>query len=479
MKAGFFATDITPAIGMVMPGGYLRAYHTAVHDPLKVRASVFEDEATAIALVGLDTLSLQYPRRFRDAIRQEVQHRCGIPADNILLAASHTHSGGPLAHYLPQDFDDAPELVRELALNYAPIGDPLYHDHVVGQAVTAICEAWRRRQEAVLSVGVGVEDKVAFNRRFRMRNGRVYTHPGKGNPDIIEPAGPTDPQVGVLGAWDAAGNLLGCVVNFTCHCTTFGGATSADYVHYIERVVQGVYGAGAGVVFLNGACGDVTQVDNQSMREPEFGEKWSRLVGTRVGAEAVKVLATAVPGDLRPLGAATRVLRIPRRKPSRERVEQSRRIVEEGLRSGRLDTPFVFAMQVLFQDYLISKEPEAEVEIQALQVGPALFVANPAELFCALGLEIKRRSLFPYTFVVEKANGCVNYVPAPEAFGPDGGGYETILISDALEVEAGRKIVEASVELALQFTPGAVPDHPQVEAPGQPWDYGVLGPDLE
>lgn len=479
MKAGFFATDITPAVGMVMPGGYLRAYHAAVHDPLKVRASVFEDENTAIALVGLDTLSLQYPRRFRDSIRQEVQRRCRIPAENILLAASHTHSGGPLAHYLPQDFDDAPQLVRELALNYAPIGDPLYHDHVVGQTITAICEAWRRRTEAVLSVGVGIEDKVAFNRRFRMRNGRVYTHPGKGNPDIIEPAGPTDPEVGVLGAWDADGNLLGCVVNFACHCTTFSGAISADYVYYIERVIQGVHGPQAGVVFLNGACGDVTQVDNQSLREPEFGEKWSRIVGTRVGAEALKVLASAVPGDLKPLATATKVLRIPRRVPSRQHVEESRRIAEEGLRTGQLDTAFVFAMQVLFQEYLISKEPEAEVEIQALQVGPAVFLANPAELFCILGLEIKRQSPFPYTFVVEKANGCVNYVPDPASFRPDGGGYETILISDSLEIGAGEKIVQASLELARRLTPGTVPQLPQVQPTTQAWDYGVRGPELE
>src|SRR4029453_14143394 len=111
------------------------------------------------------------------------------------------------------------------------------------------------------------------------------THPGKGNPEIVEPAGPIDPEVGVLAAWDARGALLGCLVNYACHATTFSGGVSADYIYYLEQTIQGVTGPEAVVLFLQGASGDVTQVDNQSPREREFGEKWSRIVGTRVGAE--------------------------------------------------------------------------------------------------------------------------------------------------------------------------------------------------
>ena len=70
------------------------------------------------------------------------------------------------------------------------------------------------------------------------------THPGLGNPDIVEPAGPVDPEVGVIGAWDAKdpNRLLGCVVNFACHATTSPGGISANYIYYLEKVIQGYYG---------------------------------------------------------------------------------------------------------------------------------------------------------------------------------------------------------------------------------------------
>ena len=161
---------------------------------------------------------------------------------------------------------------------------------------------------------------MAFNRRFRMKNGKEQTHPGKGNPDIVRVAGPIDPMVGVIGAVTETCAFLGCWVNYCCHATlgVGGNGFSADYIYYLRQTVRRAMGAhGAIVVFANGASADVTQVDNLTDRESEFGAHWGWHVGATVGAEAVKVLARMDYTDEAPLGCANEMLTLPLRGPGR------------------------------------------------------------------------------------------------------------------------------------------------------------------
>lgn len=479
MRAGFFETDITPALGMERPGGYGKAYCDTLHDPLKVRAAVFDDGDTAAALVGIDSCMIEADTVH--AARQRICKRCGVPVENIMIGASHTHSGGPLPGPFPEDVADASELVRTLVLEQSIVGDPFYREWVIGQIETAVCEAHRRCVPVTCSVGSGSEAEAVHNRRFHMKSGRVCSHPGKGNPDILGPAGPIDPEVGVLAAWTAGGQLAGCVVNYACHGTTGPGGVSADWIHYLEQTIRGVMGEDAVVVFLNGACGDVTQVDNLSLRARESGESVARTVGTRVGAEVLKVLTTAARDDLTPVRVCRRTLRIPRRPPSAKSLERARKLFEDtGQSPERSSAERIFAKERLVLEHMISQRPEIDAEVQAVQIGPALFLSNPAEYFCSLGLRIKKESPFPFTYVVELANGSIGYVPDTEAFAADGGGYETVLTSYAnLVPEAGNMIADASIELANKLRPGLVPSAETVAGPQPVWDYGNLGPELE
>ena len=478
--AGFAERDITPEIGMEAPGGYGKAYHKTLHDPCKVRAAVFDDGSQAVAIVGIDALGIRRDTVLK--VRTAIQAKCGLPADNIMIGASHSHSSGPLVWIMPGEFDHASELVKKLAYEQSTCVDPKYLATVETAIIAAVCEAHAKRVAVKAGIGKGIEDQVAFNRRFKMRNGRSVSHPGLGNPEIIEPAGPTDPEVGVIGVWDSQDSkkLLGCVVHFTCHATTNPGGISANYVYYLEKVLQGYFGKDCVVVFVNGASGDITQVNNQNPYQQPAAERWAQFVGARIGAEALKVLTTIEPGQLTPLASRMKTWNIKRRPPAAERVQQALALVEAN--DPKVDAAEkTFAKETLMLEALLQTQPEAAVEVQAIQVGPALFVSNPAEYFCRNGLEIKAGSGFPFTFPVSLANGCVGYVPTREAFNPDGGGYETRLTSYSnLEITAGNQIRDAGLELARQLQPGAVPLPPKrLPFTGQPWPYGNVPPELE
>jgi hypothetical protein len=425
LRAGFARSDITPAVGAEVPGGFAKNFNKGIHDPLWVEAACFENGTGKIAVVGVDLIMI--PAEVVNEARGRAQARCGIPAGNIMVAASHTHNGGPIVDCFGVE------------------SDPAYCKLAAERIAEAVVNASEAMVEARVGSGSGVEDSVGFNRRFKMKDGSVRTHPGKMNPDIVEPAGPIDPEVAVIAVEDMDGRFLGCVVNYALHGTTMGGSLiSADWPCYVRETVRGGMGAGAGVVFLNGACGDVTQVDNRSARPSEFGETWSRRVGMTVGAEVLKVIARMEYTADAPLAAASRHLALPIRDLAGSDEELlARERPATGLGTGQED---VYRKEAGLLRVLKAQSPTVDVEVQALRIGAATIVANPAEYFCALGLSIKKDSPWKPTMVVELANGYCGYVPTAAAFKE--GGYEIRTArSSFLDPVSGGEIVRASVDL--------------------------------
>jgi hypothetical protein len=272
---------------------------------------------------------------------------------------------------------------------------------------------------------------------------------------------------------------LGCIVNFACHATTSPGGTSANYIYYLEKVIRGMYGDQVVVVFVPGTSGDVTQVDNLSPHQHPSGEQWAELVGGSVGAEAVKVLLSMPRGGLGPVASSQTTFTVPRRAPSAERLAQSKELVQqEPAQVGH--TEWTFAKEVVLLDALLQKQPQVEVEVQAIQVGPVVLLGLPAEVFCQFGLDLKAESSFPLTFPVSFANDCVGYIPTEEAFGEHGGGYETRLTSYTnLDITAGRQMVETALKLSRGLTPATLPPRPSHPPFSAPWSYGNVPPQVQ
>ena len=439
LRAGFARTDITPEVGMEVPGGFAKSFNKGIHDPLWVEAACFDHGAVKLAVVGVDLIMI--PAEVVYSARAQAEARCGMPAANIMVGASHTHNGGPVVDC------------------FSVASDPAYCRLVAERIADTVVKACESMVAVRVGVGSGQEDTVGFNRRFRMKDGSVKTHPGKMNPDIVEPAGPIDPEVAVIGVEDLEGRFLGCVVNHALHGTTMGGnLISADWPFYLRQTVRGGMGTDAGVVFLNGACGDVTQVDNRSPRKAEFGEAWSRRVGRTVGAEVLKVLARMEYADDAPLGAVSRHLALPIRDLAASDDELlARERPAAGLGTGHEE---IYRKEAALLRAMKAKSPTVDVEVQALRIGAASIVSNPGEYFCALGLAIKKDSPWKPTMVAELTNGYCGYIPTAAAF--EEGGYERRTArSSFLDPVCGDEIVRVSVELLAGLASPEAANTPQ------------------
>jgi hypothetical protein len=432
-QVGFGVGDITPDVGMNMPGGFLKNPGKGVRDHrLQAVACVVSDGKQTVALVGIDSLFIG--KSTVEACRRNLFKETKIPADNILIGANHTHTGGPI--------EDC----------FSGEAEPKYVQRVIDSITSAVRDGYRSLHAAEIGIGTGLAEGIAYNRRFLMRDGREITHPGKPgtkyHDQIVMPAGPTDPEVGVLAVRNPKGKVRGVVVNFACHSTVVGGNLfSPDYVGYLRHHLRSVYGPTTPVCFLLGACGDITQVDNQST-SVDFGPELGDLMGRRLATEAERVIRRMKWLESGPVAAATRT--VPCR--IREEPDPEREIPPFGLGSDGKDRIYgkIFDAEKKKVAEERAKNPVLACEVQAVRIGPLGIVSNGSEYFVEYQLRIKKASRLPNTWVSTLTNEYIGYVPTPQAFA--GGGYEPRTArSSKLAPDSGQRLLEGALRALAEI----------------------------
>ncbi|MCA1901765.1 MAG: hypothetical protein LDL53_06040 [Candidatus Hydrogenedens sp.] len=425
LYAGSATVDITPEPGKEMPGGFKKSISKGTHDPLELNTIVLKNESGSIAIVAIDALFI--PSDIVENVRTKVSKITPIPAKNIIISASHTHHGGPIIDVFLSE------------------RDPEYCSLVETKIIESIQTAWNNLTKVKIAFAEGEQEGIAFNRRFYMKDGTVVTHPGRKNPQIIAPAGPIDPQVLAMFITKEDGTLLGAVVNYALHGTVFSGAFySADYIHYLRDFLRKQWGETVSIAFLNGACGDVTQINNLREEEPpESGPEWSKRIGETLACQVYQLYLWTKPQDTATIATATETIHIPIRD-----IDEKKYHVKIGLGS---DQSEVYDREIkLLRKMKNQMGGNVDVEITAIRIGDLAIVCNPTELFCRLGLDIKKSSPSKYTMIAEVSNGYTGYCPTPEAF--DEGGYEILTArSSFMEPNAGIKIVQTSRKLLSQL----------------------------
>ena len=452
IKAGFYECDITPPLGTECPGGFTKRLIKVICDQLQVRAVVFDDGEKKIALVGIDNISTG-PK-----FRQKVEE--ALPDFEVIMSGSHTHSGGNLRDPFPNE-DKLPPDILDNMRNVLTYHDATYYNFCLKQVITAVTLASERVKEVDFSFGRGRVENLIFNRRISMKDGTALTHPGKGNPENEDYAGPVDDEVGAMGIWKkGTEELLGCVMNFSCHaCINLEGASS-DFPGVAVRTVKGVFGQHVGAVYINGASGDVTQIDNLSLKK-DMGKSIAYKLGRTVGAEVIRILANADRGECSTLRVLKKDLVLDRKKPDAERV------AEAYTHATKDDPEFDRCKYLVMADFNYKASPHPVETLRAIQIGPLVIGSSSGEMFAQYALDFKAASHFPFTWYSQLASDQLGYVPSPDCFIEGRGGYETV--NARFAPDTGTQVINILNSLVKEFTPDQAPQPVLVERVTKAW----------
>jgi len=354
---------ITPGLGASLAGYFEARQATAIHDDLYARSLALGADGEAVILMCCDVICM--PFELTAAIRAEITRLTGVPGSRIMISSTHTHTA-------PQP--------RAFMLKPEDTATRVWLEGLPARAAQAAVAAMAARETCTLAGAAVMEDRIAWNRRYRMRDGSVRTNPGYQNPDIVGPAAPIDPEVGVLAFRRADGSLKALYVNYACHQDCVGGTeVSADYTGYLVRRLQERLEGAPFVLFTNGACGDINHCDVRSPY-PRKGHEHARWMGETLAGDVCQALGKLQPLAASPLVVASEPASLPLRDDAT--VDPSWRTID----------------------------------IQAIRLGDVGFVGIPAEYFVELQLDIRRRSPLARTFLAELANGWVGYIPTRKAF---------------------------------------------------------------
>ncbi len=453
LRAGVAETDITPPAGFPMAGYYHERLADGMIDPLKAKAIVLQDDHSSAALVVCDLVGIATD--LSREIRRLAAEQTGIPADNIVVSATHSHT--------------APDYMKELVLylgNEPQAPDRAeYIRKLINGPVDAVVQAHTSAKPTRLRAGSARQQTpVAFNRRFVMRDGSVRTWMKFSHPDVIRAAGPIDPEIGLLVVdGPDGGRPRGILSNFALHLDTVGGTRwSADYPFFIEQQLREELGSELISVFGTGCCGDINHSDPHRSERNKADFIGGSLAGSIL--EQVEQLPAVDSGQL---VVKSETVSLPLQEAPERDVLQSVGILKLAADGEQVNFfEHVTAYKQLILDQLRHSEPFAEtrqhitwglsrslagvgetipVDVTVITVGgDVAVVCLPGEVFVELGLAIKQASPFRTTLVVELSN-CVETIYIPHRAAYAGGSYE--VTNSALQPGAGEMLVEASLSL--------------------------------
>ncbi len=355
LRVGAAVRSITPDPLLPVSGGIGTPKPvTEKRGDLFVRVIVLEQGKTRVAIAGIDNLG--WPSILGDKSRKLVK---GIPPENILIGATHTHSA-PDAYGFPD---------RE-GKSYADLD---YLNWCVQQIADAINEAVAGLQPATLKIAVGeANGKIAYN---------YYA------PQLY------DPRCGVIQAiartGKEKGKVIATLVNYAIHPEVLGpsrGILSPDLCGPLyERIESSVGGV---AIFMNGAQGGMVTADVRLGNGTE-ANTWEECVriGTLLADEALRIVKDAPEQEDPPLLCEAKRVRFP---VDAEIIRYIIRHSPVGMRTVEGDS--------------------VETQVNFLTIGTARVLTIPGEALPNIGYYLKRKMNTPHAFLFGLTNDAFGYM---------------------------------------------------------------------
>lgn len=433
-RVGSAQVDITPKNGTPMAGYYAFRAVGGVLDPIHAKAIVVEQDGVHAALVVIDLSGTTKP--IVEAARKAVQEQCGIEGDHVMISATHTHTGPQLARG---------SLIDEITK--ANSGPGLeYMQALPGLIAQSVKEAKTKLAPAYPTVAKGKCEGISFNRRV-LREGQAEAIWQPKTIDLAKerPAGPVDPELGVL-VFQAEGKPVAGYLNFAMHPTSVGGGVkiSADYPGVFSRLVSERHAPGMVCLFANGCCGNLNHGDYLS------GKRRTTL---ELGTALADAASAAWPDLTKVTTHAPRIhsekVTLERRKFTEQQIAKAKDVASRMMTEKLGTVPMAEAVCTL--ETVAKKEVPLVAEVQVISFSDDVAILSmPGEIFVELGLAIKKASPFKHTFIAELANGSIGYVPNRDAY-PQGN-YE--VVSARGEAGSGEKLVEVALKLLSKAKAG-------------------------
>lgn len=420
IKVGFSRVIINPPMGTEIRGYYKERFVEGVLDDLQINAIAVNKGNKTILIMTVDNCSIK--REYLEIVRKQIEAETSVAADAIFIQAVHSHT----APYIGLENESKTEQSKE------------YSSYCKRMFVNAAVLAIQDLEDAKMGWAIGKAERVAFLRRYRMKDGSVKTNPGVNNPEIDYPIGEVDERVNVVRFTRRDGRNI-VLANFANHPDTVGGCkVSADWPGFTRRIVERALD-NTDCLFLNGAQGDVNHVNTfpkggdwndlkEDFDDVSRGYGHAHHVGSVVAGAVLQVFDKVKYTDVDEIKYLQKEVSIPSNMPKPEDMAQAHYIWDMHNAGKDDELPYENMLLTTFvaeacRMVELEHGPEAfDLLFSSLAIGPVAFIGFPGEPFSVIGIETKKSEGWELVCPACLTNGANGYFPSMSAY--DEGGYE-------------------------------------------------------